>query len=127
MNMEAPKPFGDGETYGAYRRRVLDELKKYSDSYKSVNLETIRDAGAFKAAEHTILKDSMVYVSNPANLAPAGHIGFFPRRREDPNTGARITEFYASPSAVNKTIFGEMKPALQRVVKWHDSTASARN
>lgn len=126
MGSDAPRPFGDGEGLGSYRRRVLGELKRYSDAYKTVNLETIRDAGAFAAAERTIIADAMAFASKPANFVPVD-AWCYPVEKLMAN-GARHIEFHSHPSLPfgQKTIFGQMKPESKRVMRFMDSVDGSR-
>lgn len=48
-----------GENVMAYRKRMLKGLQKYSDSYKSVNINSIKDEALLSLAEKQIFADAL--------------------------------------------------------------------
>ena len=89
----APAPLA-GEQPLAYRRRVLEKLKKYSDDYKSVDLSVVKDSAMLAIVEKKVYADAMA-ASKSSSFIGAGNLT--KRVRED-GTGRRITEYHGDPS-----------------------------
>ena len=55
-----------GEGLMSYRKRLLRGLQAYSDSYKTVNLASIKDAQILSIAEKTIFADALMAARSPS-------------------------------------------------------------
>jgi 8-oxo-dGTP pyrophosphatase MutT (NUDIX family) len=70
-NGEKMPPLVAGDTYDLYRRKVLNDLKKYT-AYKDAELSVIAVAGdsTFEAVGDQIIKEATVAARTPANMKP---------------------------------------------------------
>lgn len=84
-----------GESLMAYRKRLLRGLQAYSDSYKGINLASIKDAGLLALAEKQIFADAVTASRADSNL-PAGQLVEI---NEKDRAGRTITKFRGSMSA----------------------------
>lgn len=84
-----------GESLMAYRKRLLRGLQAYSDSYKGINLASIKDAALLALAEKQIFADAVVASRADSNL-PAGQLVEI---NEKDRAGRTITKFRGSMSA----------------------------
>ena len=83
LGKRAPQPLV-GESPVAYRRRMADDLKQYSDRFKDERLDSLPDS-LFAKLEDQIYADAATYARNPNDLksgqmreitkrTPSGHI-----------------------------------------------------
>jgi hypothetical protein len=85
----------DGETLMAYRRRMANDLKEHSPSWKGVDLRTILDEAAFTNIEKVIYADAVEAARNPVDVP-----GDYLREIVDQDiTGRKISTFVGRPSA----------------------------
>ena len=90
---------------------MLRGLQAYSDSYKSVNLASIKDAQLLNIAEKQIFNDALMAAKSPTMFAPDQLIEIHEKDR----AGRTITEFRGDMEAW----LGEFKLPASRVVKFH--------
>ena len=100
-----------GETYDAYRVRLLTPLKKHSPAWKDVDLAAISraDAATFKIAEDAIYADAAAAARNPAS-AEDGALRMIKR---DLPSGHRETTFYGRPSSWMSRFSGNRRCATR--------------
>lgn len=96
-----------GESVMAYRKRMLRGLQGYSDSYKGVNLASIKDAKLLAIAEKQIFADA---AKASKNVAYAD--GEIEIKRKDAS-GRTITEFRGSMAWLDA-----FKMPTHRAVEW---------
>jgi len=94
MNQECPPPFSD-EAGLTYRRRILQDLKHLSPTFKDINLHAIADADAFRAVETQIYADADRAARNPATWAGGGDT--LREVVELDEAGRKIKSFYGEP------------------------------
>jgi hypothetical protein len=78
-----------GENLLAYRKRLLRGLQAYSDSYKGINLSSIKDAKLLSLAEKQIFADALAAAKSPLVYAADQEIEIHEKDR----AGRTITKF----------------------------------
>ena len=84
-----------GEALMSYRKRLLRGLQAYSDSYKEVNLNSIKDAALLNLAEKQIFADALSAAKSPMVFAADQLIEV----NEKDRAGRTITKFKGAMSA----------------------------
>jgi len=84
-----------GEALASYRKRLLRGLQAYSDSYKEVNLNSIKDAALLNLAEKQIFADALSAAKSPMVFAADQLIEV----NEKDRAGRTITKFKGAMSA----------------------------
>jgi len=84
-----------GEALLSYRKRLLRGLQAYSDSYKEVNLNSIKDAALLNLAEKQIFADALSAAKSPMVFAADQLIEV----NEKDRAGRTITKFKGAMSA----------------------------
>ena len=84
-----------GESLLAYRKRLLRGLQAYSDSYKDINLNVIKDSKLLDLAEKQIFADA-IGASKAEHNMPSGQLIEI---NERDRAGRTITKFKGSMSA----------------------------
>lgn len=102
-----------GEALMSYRKRLLRGLQAYSDSYKEVNLNSIKDAALLNLAEKQIFADALMAAKSPAMFA-ADQLIEIPSRDA---AGRTITKFKGSMSAW----LDDFKVPALRATQFHTS------
>jgi len=100
-----------GEGLLSYRKRLLRGLQAYSDSYKSVNLASIKDAQLLNIAEKQIFNDALMAAKSPTMFAPDQLIEIHEKDR----AGRTITKFKGAMEAW----LGDFKVPSMRVKEFH--------
>jgi len=100
-----------GEVLLSYRKRLLRGLQAYSDSYKSVNLASIKDAQLLNIAEKQIFNDALMAAKSPTMFAPDQLIEIHEKDR----AGRTITKFKGAMEAW----LGDFKVPSMRVKEFH--------
>ena len=100
-----------GEGLLSYRKRLLRGLQAYSDSYKSVNLTSIKDVQLLNIAEKTIFADALAAAKSPTMFAADQLIEI----NEKDRAGRTITKFKGSMEAW----LGDFKVPSMRVKEFH--------
>ena len=100
-----------GEGLLSYRKRLLRGLQAYSDSYKSVNLASIKDAQLLNIAEKQIFNDALMAAKSPSMFAADQLI----EMNEKDRAGRTITKFKGSMEAW----LGDFKVPSMRVKEFH--------
>ena len=100
-----------GEGLMSYRKRLLRGLQAYSDSYKSVNLASIKDAQLLNIAEKQIFNDALMAAKSPSMFAADQLI----EMNEKDRAGRTITKFKGSMEAW----LGDFKVPSMRVKEFH--------
>lgn len=90
----APAPMV-GEGPDVYARRMAEMLKKHSDTWSKVNLDSLTTADAFKVAEGQIYTDALARARQPNDLKP----GSFREVRTVSPTGHTIVTFHGGKDA----------------------------
>jgi hypothetical protein len=96
-----------GETVIAYRRRMANELKKYSARWKDFPLEGIRDDAFEAQIEAQIYADAEIAARNPTDIAE-GDLICRPRPT-GPRQLHHINEYFGSPRAWMDPIAGPVR------------------
>jgi hypothetical protein len=91
----APPPLS-GERIAAYRRRILGDIRHYSDAWGDVDLHAM-SGKPLRNVEQTIYADAMVAASNPQQWAD--HNFLREHITTDRITGQRTISFTGHPSA----------------------------
>ncbi len=94
-----------GETVIAYRRRMSNELKKYSPKWKDLPLEGIRDDAFEAQIESQIYADAAIAAKTPTDIAD-GELRCVPKTGPG---GHRINEYFGQPSAWMDPIAGPVR------------------
>lgn len=94
LGSRAPRPL-DGEDTLGYRRRLANDLKAHSKTWKEIDLGML-SADAFAVAEGQVYADALVSANSPADL-PDDQLREV--RKTDPQTGRVTIEFLGSPRA----------------------------
>jgi len=102
-----------GEGLMAYRKRLLRGLQAYSDSYKEINLASIKDAALLGLAEKQIFADALVAAKSPMVYAADQLVEI----NEKDRAGRTITKFKGSMSAW----LNDFKVEPMRATKFHTS------
>lgn len=102
-----------GESVMAYRKRLLRGLQAYSDSYKDVNLNAIKDGKLLEIAEKTIFSDALA-ASRASIGVPSGQLI---ELHEKDRAGRTITKFKGSMSAW----LDDFKVPALRATQFHTS------
>jgi len=102
-----------GESLMAYRKRLLRGLQAYSDSYKDVNLNAIKDGKLLSIAEKQIFADAAA-ASRASVGMPAGQLI---EMHEKDRAGRTITKFKGSMSAW----LDDFKVPALRATQFHTS------
>jgi len=84
-----------GETLMSYRKRLLRGLQGYSDSYKGINLGSIKDEALLSLAEKQIFADAYAMAKAPQMFAADQLVEVHEKDR----AGRTITKFRGSMSA----------------------------
>lgn len=84
-----------GESPIAYRKRLANKLKRFSDVYKDSRLDAVQDVQAFELFENAVYADAEKAARAPANN-PTGRL--LPHRTTT-EEGHRITRFYGDTAA----------------------------
>jgi len=79
----------------AYRKRLLRGLQAYSDSFKDINLATIKDAKLLDLAEKQIINDAMTASKTSSHVSGDQLIAIQSRD----SSGRTITKYRGSMSA----------------------------
>jgi hypothetical protein len=93
VSQHAPN-FQPGETPLAYRRRLVNGLKQYSDKWKTIELASA-DEKLMALAENDIYADAAKHASHPGDI-PNGTLRAV--IKEDARTGRKITEWVGDKS-----------------------------
>ena len=102
-----------GEGLMAYRKRLLRGLQAYSDSYKEINLASIKDVALLGLAEKQIFADALVAAKSPLVYAADQLVEI----NEKDRAGRTITKFKGSMSAW----LNDFKVEPMRATKFHTS------
>ena len=102
-----------GENLMSYRKRLLRGLQAYSDSYKEVNLHSIKDAKLLSLAEKQIFADALNAAKSPSMYAADQLIEI----NEKDRAGRTITKFKGSMSAW----LDDFKVPPMRATQFHTS------
>lgn len=102
-----------GEALMSYRKRLLRGLQAYSDSYKEVNLNSIKDAKLLALAEKQIFADALVAAKSPTMFAADQLIEI----NEKDRAGRTITKFKGAMSAW----LDDFKVPPMRATQFHTS------
>jgi len=102
-----------GESLMAYRKRLLRGLQAYSDSYKDINLATIKDAKLLELAEKQIMNDAMTAARTSSHVPGDQLIAIQSRD----SSGRTITKYRGSMEAW----LGDFKVPPQRATTFHTS------
>lgn len=102
-----------GESLMSYRKRLLRGLQAYSDSYKEVNLASIKDAALLNVAEKQIFADALVAAKSPLVYAADQLVEIHEKDR----AGRTITKFKGAMSAW----LNDFKVEPMRATKFHTS------
>lgn len=94
-----------GETVIAYRRRMSNELKRYSPKWKDLPLEGIRDDAFEAQIESQIYADAAIAAKTPTDIGE-GELRCVPKTGPG---GHRINEYYGQPSAWMDPIAGPVR------------------
>jgi len=100
-----------GESVTSYRKRLLRGMQAYSDSFKGIDLNSIRDAKLLDLAEKQIFADAAMASRNSAGV-PAGQLVEI---HERDRAGRIITKFKGSMSAW----LDDFKLPAHRVTSFH--------
>jgi len=100
-----------GEGLLSYRKRLLRGLQAYSDSYKSVNLASIKDAQLLNIAEKQIFNDALMAARSPSMFGADQLIEI----NEKDRAGRTITKFKGAMEAW----LGDFKVPSMRVKEFH--------
>ena len=100
-----------GEGLMSYRKRLLRGLQAYSDSYKTVNLASIKDAQILSIAEKTIFADALMAARSPSMFGADQLIEI----NEKDRAGRTITKFKGAMEAW----LGDFKVPSMRVKEFH--------
>ena len=100
-----------GESLMSYRKRLLRGLQAYSDAYKTINLNAIKDSQILAIAERTIFADALVAAKSPTSYANDSLIEINERDR----SGRTITKFKGPMEAW----LGDFKVPPMRVKEFH--------
>jgi len=84
-----------GESLMAYRKRLLRGLQAYSDSFKDINLASIKDAKLLDLAEKQIINDAMTAAKTSSHVSGDQLIAIQSRD----SSGRTITKYRGSMSA----------------------------
>lgn len=102
-----------GESLMAYRKRLLRGLQAYSDSYKDINLASIKDAKLLDLAEKQIINDAMTAAKTSSHVSSDQLIAIQSRDA----SGRTITKYRGSMSAW----LDDFKVPPQRATTFHTS------
>lgn len=86
LGLDVSEPL-HGEKPISYRKRLVNQLKKYSDSFKDENIDRL-DGAVFSRIEHEVFADALK-ASNSTSITPAGTL----RPREYTRGGLTFTEY----------------------------------
>jgi len=100
-----------GESLMAYRKRLLRGLQAYSDSYKDINLATIKDAKLLELAEKQIMNDAMTAARTSSHVPGDQLIAIQSRD----SSGRTITKYRGSMEAW----LSDFKVPPQRATTFH--------
>ena len=100
-----------GENLLAYRKRLLRGLQAYSDSYKDINLTSIKDAKLLSLAEKQIFADALNAAKSPMMFAADQLVEI----NEKDRAGRTITKFKGAMSAW----LDDFKVPSMRVKEFH--------
>jgi len=100
-----------GESVMAYRKRMLRGLQAYSDAYKEVNINLIKDEKLLSIAEKTIFADALVASRSDSTIAAGQLIELHTRDR----AGRVITTFKGAVSSW----LDQFKVPAQRATKFN--------
>jgi len=92
-NESAPRSL-DGESPMGYRKRLLSSLKRYSPTWKDLDLGIITSDAVLRGVENTVYADAAEALKNPATWgSPDGELY---ERVELDDSGRKIKSFYSS-------------------------------
>jgi len=100
-----------GESLMNYRKRLLRGLQAYSDAYKDVNINSIKDAKLLALAEKQIFADAIAASRASMNIGAGQLVAI----NEKDRAGRTITKFRGDM----ETWLGQFKVPAQRVTKFH--------
>ena len=101
----------NGESLMAYRKRMLRGLQGYSDAYKGVNINSIKDEALLALAEKQIFADAVAASRASANIGAGQLIELHEKDR----AGRTITKFRGDMEAW----LGDFKVPAMRVMKFN--------
>jgi len=97
-----------GESPSAYRRRLANGLRKYSEKWKDYVFHDALDASAFELVENSIYNDALAAAKNPVSLDGAGIL----REVRTTEMGKHVSRFFGDA----RVAWGPFMPPMRHFV-----------